>query len=100
MQVVSTCTTAYALTNIINVCGSNYRADFVTGLRSECDQVADRSRLSANEDINQLHRVNSTVCDSLQVSPFAVIAPLKMTSRDKILNMVDGIQLLVPSGAL
>ncbi|GAW10674.1 hypothetical protein ANO14919_000080 [Xylariales sp. No.14919] len=95
LQLVSTYTTTYALTNIIvNLYGSNSRADFIAGLRSECDQVAARyDGLSTKEAIDQLYRVDSAVRESLRVSPFAVIAPLRMTSRDGILDMGNGIQL-------
>ncbi|KAI1778088.1 cytochrome P450 [Hypoxylon cercidicola] len=94
LQMVSTYTTTYALVNIIiNIYGSDSRADILAGLRSECDRVAEAHHgLTTKEAINQLYRVDSAVRESLRVSPFAVIAPLRMTALDKVLDL-DGVSL-------
>ncbi|KAI1323782.1 cytochrome P450 [Xylariaceae sp. FL0255] len=91
LQLVSIYTTTYALTNIIvNIYGSEFRDEFVAGLRSECDRVSQQyDGLSSREAVEQLYRVDSTVRESLRISPFSVLAPFRFLPPDTGLDLGD-----------
>ncbi|KAK7946090.1 uncharacterized protein PG986_010411 [Apiospora aurea] len=99
LQLVSIYTTTYALSNIlVNLYSSESKDDFIAGLRSECDRVAaGHNGLSSKEAIDQLYRLDSTVRESLRISPFSVIAPLRIVGSPGGIDLGNGIHL--PRGA-
>lgn len=66
----------------------------MAGIRSECDRVAaEHHGLDTKEAVDKLFRTDSAVKESLRVSPFNVLAPLRIVGADNGLDLGDGFHL-------
>ena len=98
LQLVSTYTVALTLAPlIVNIYSHPRSAEFVAGLREECERVsaAHGGSLSSREAIDQLYRVDSAVRESMRVSPFAVINPLRLVGKGGLTYSKEGV---IPAG--
>ncbi|OTA89151.1 hypothetical protein M434DRAFT_374078 [Hypoxylon sp. CO27-5] len=95
LQMVSTYTTAYALSNIIiNLYSSKRKDEFVEGLVEECNRVSrGNGGLLTKEAIDSLYRVDSAVRESMRVSPFGVVTPIRIVAPGQTLNFGHGVHL-------
>jgi cytochrome P450 len=95
LQLVAIYTTTYALTNcLLNLYSSQSKDEFVDGLRSEYSRVsAKHDGLSSKEAIDELYRTDSTIRESMRISPFSVLAPLRIVSPVKDLDIGNNITL-------
>ncbi|TRX91998.1 hypothetical protein FHL15_007095 [Xylaria flabelliformis] len=92
LQITSIYTTTLALSHIlVNLYGSESKDDFVAGLRSECERVtAEHQGLSTKQAIDKLYRMDSTIRESLRVSPFSVIAPIRIVGSEGGIDLGEG----------
>ncbi|KAI0549856.1 cytochrome P450 [Xylaria curta] len=99
LQITSIYTTTLALSHIlVNLYGSESKDDFVAGLRSECERVAaEHQGLLTKQAIDKLYRMDSTIRESLRVSPFSVIAPIRIVGAEGGIDLDGGQN--IPKGA-
>jgi len=92
LQITSIYTTTLALSHmLVNLYGSESRDDFIGGLRSECERVAaEHQGLSTKLAIDKLYRMDSTIRESLRVSPFSVIAPIRIVGSKGGIDLGEG----------
>ncbi|KAH7041292.1 cytochrome P450 [Microdochium trichocladiopsis] len=94
LQIVSTYTVALTLAPlIVNLYSSPRSPEFIAGLREECERVAASSHdgsLSSREAVDKLFRVDSAVRESMRVSPFAVINPLRIVGGAGLTTHLPG----------
>ncbi|KAI1412108.1 cytochrome P450 [Hypoxylon sp. FL1857] len=92
LQISSIYTTTLALSHIlVNLYGSNSKDDFVAGLLSECERVAaEHEGLSTKQAIDKLYRMDSTIRESLRLSPFSVIAPIRIVGSEGGIDLGEG----------
>lgn len=99
LQITSIYTTTLTISHIIvNLYGSTSKDGFIAGLRSECERVtAEHHGLSTKQAIDKLYQMDSTIRESLRVSPFSVIAPIRVVGLEGGIDMGEGHYL--PKGA-
>ncbi|KAI1179304.1 cytochrome P450 [Nemania sp. FL0916] len=92
LQISSIYTTTLALAHIIvNLYGSESRDDFIAGLRAECERVAaEHQGLSTKEAIDKLYRMDSAIRESLRLSPFSVVAPIRIVGSEGGTDLGNG----------
>jgi cytochrome P450 len=95
LQLVAIYTTTFALANcLVNLYSSNSKNEYIDGLRSECSRVAaDHDGLTSQTAIDRLYRTDSTVRESMRISPFDVVALFRHVSSVKSLDTGRGIVL-------
>jgi cytochrome P450 len=78
---------------ILDLLGSESSDAFVDGLRQECDRVSTQFHgLSSKEAIDNLYRIDSTLRESMRVSPFRIVSLTHIVAPGAGLDLGDGLR--------
>ncbi|KAI0474677.1 cytochrome P450 [Xylaria cf. heliscus] len=90
-------TNAFA-SNLLDLYGSADRDEFVKGLRLECDKIAGKfNGLSTKQAVDSLYRIDSTVRESMRVSPFRIVSLTHIVAPGEGLDIGNGLR--IPAGS-
>lgn len=100
-------TTGMTITNtLLDLYSSPKAEDFVSGLREECERVlAENDHKWSKVAVNQLHRVDSTIKESMRMSGIGMIALFRrVVHKDGVqfsdMHVPAGVNMAVASGAI